>query len=339
MPACPSEEVILALAEDRLGPEQRASTEAHVDGCERCEALLSAARASRVAERRSSAATASEPPPFARGDRIGPYLVVAHAGRGAMGEVYRARDERLGRDVAVKALPARFADDPDRLTRFRHESRAAGTLSHHHLLTVLDVETHDGVPYLVTEWLTGTTLRERLLEGALPREQVLRLGVELARGLAAAHDRGVVHRALEPANVFLCADGACRILDFGLARLAEGDGEPGRPPERGAFPGRPGYAAPEQIRGLPVDHRADLFALGAVLHEAATGRPAFGAGGDVERMRAALRDEPPPLAGELGAVVARCLAKRPADRFQSAHDLAFVLELVRHHLDGLSLTR
>ncbi|MBN8232820.1 protein kinase [Corallococcus macrosporus] len=324
MSGCPSEETILAFVEDRLPPEQRALAEAHLSRCESCGSLLAAVAATWHAEGRLAEAA----PPlrsFAPGERVGPYVIVTHAGSGAMGDVYRARDERLGRDVALKVLPARFAQDAERLARFRQEARAAGALSHPHLLTLFDVGTHEDVPYLVTEWLDGVTLRTRLMRGPLPLEQVLRLGLQLAQGLAAAHARGIVHRDLKPANIFLCSNGSARILDFGLARLTE-RGEDASLTQSGAVVGTAGYMAPEQIRGQGVDARADVFSLGAVLHEAVSGHAPFGGESPVERMSAALRDEPPVLPGELGTVIARCLAKDPGDRFQSAQDLAFALE-------------
>ncbi|GMU10208.1 protein kinase domain-containing protein [Corallococcus caeni] len=326
MSGCPSEETILAFVEDRLPPEQRALAEAHLSRCEGCGSLIAAVAATWHAEGRLAEAV---PPPraFAPGEQLGPYVIVEHGDSGAMGDVYRARDNRLGRDVAVKVLPARFAQDAERLARFRQEARAAGALSHPHLLTLFDVGTHEDVPYLVTEWLEGVTLRTRLLRGPLPLEQVARLGIQLSQGLAAAHARGVIHRDLKPANIFLCANGSARILDFGLARLTERN-EDAALTQSGAVVGTAGYMAPEQIRGQDVDARADVFSLGAVLHEAVSGHAPFGGHSPVERMSAALRDEPPVLPGELGTVIARCLAKAPGDRFQSAQDLAFALESI-----------
>lgn len=326
MLACPSEEILLAFVEDRLRPDERAKTEAHVSSCGACGSLLAAVTACWHAEGRLPAVEPeADPVLLAEGARVGRYTVLRHAGSGAMGEVYRAHDPRLGRDVALKLLPARFAADPSRLARFQKEARAAGATSHPNLLAVFDLGEHEGCPYLVTEWLEGTTLRDRLLRGPLGADAALRLGIPLARGLAAAHAKGIVHRDLKPANLFLCGDGSCRILDFGLARLAEEPPE-GERTQTGAVVGTAGYMAPEQIRGQPVDARADLFALGAVLYEAVGGHRPFGGNTAVERMSAALRDDPPRLPGALGEVLARCLAKRPAERFQSAQDLAFSLE-------------
>ncbi|RKH51792.1 hypothetical protein D7Y23_09030 [Corallococcus sp. AB050B] len=337
MSGCPSEETILAFVEDRLLPEQRGLAEAHLSRCESCGSLLAAVAATWHAEGRLAEAA---PPPraFAPGEQVGPYVIVDHAGSGAMGDVYRARDGRLGRDVALKVLPARFARDPERLARFRQEARAAGALSHPHLLTLFDVGTHEDVPYLVTEWLEGVTLRARLMRGPLPPEQALRLGIQLAQGLAAAHARGVIHRDLKPANIFLCANGSARILDFGLARLTERI-EDAALTQSGAVVGTAGYMAPEQIRGQGVDARADVFSLGAVLHEAVSGRAPFDGDSPVERMSAALRDAPSVLPGELGTVIARCLAKAPEDRFQSAQDLAFALESIASRASPLAVRR
>ncbi|MBF5042195.1 protein kinase [Aggregicoccus sp. 17bor-14] len=329
MQACPTEENILAFVEGRLQPVERSLTESHVASCDSCGALLAAVAGAWHAEGRLRAPSTRERSRLAPGQQLGPYAVLAHAGSGAMGDVYRARDPRLGRDVALKVLPAHLAQEPMRLARFRQEARAAGALSHPHLLRVFDVGVHEGTPYLVSEWLEGRTLRAQLAQGALSREATLQLGVQLARGLAAAHERGIVHRDIKPANIFLCEDGGCRLLDFGLAKLVESveDEEPGT--RSGEVLGTVGYMAPEQIRGEAVDPRADLFGLCAVLYEACAGRPPFAGGSAGERLGATLRDEPPALEGELGRVLARGLAKAPSQRFQSAQDLAFVLESLR----------
>ncbi|RKH53351.1 protein kinase domain-containing protein [Corallococcus llansteffanensis] len=325
MTGCLTEETVLTFVEGRLRPGQRALIESHLSGCGACGELLAVVTGAWHEEGRLKDSAEPPPRPFIKGEQVGPYTVVGHAASGAMGDVYRAHDGRLGRDVALKALPARFVQDAERLARFRQEARAVGALSHPNLLTVFDVGTHEGVPYLITEWLEGVTLRERLLLGPLPLQQALRLGIQFAHGLAAAHARGVIHRDLKPANLFLCANGNGRILDFGLARLTEHRVD-AVATQSGAVVGTAGYMAPEQVRGQPVDARADVFALGAVLYEAVSGRAPFGGDSPVERMSAALRDDPPSLPGELGTVLARCLAKAPADRFQSAQDLAFALE-------------
>jgi len=277
------------------------------------------------------------------GDRLGPYEILSPLGAGGMGEVYRARDPRLGREVAVKVLPKSVTSDPDRLRRFEQEARAAGQLDHPGLLTVFDVGTHGGGPFIVSELLRGETLRERLRAGALPRPKAIELGAQIARGLAAAHAKGVVHRDLKPENLFLTHDGRGKILDFGLARVAPGPAGPGPQSEvatlsalttPGAIVGTVGYMSPEQVRGEATDARSDIFALGAVLYEMLTGRRAFSGASTVETMSAILKEEPPadlspfvPGGDVLWRLVKRCLDKRPEDRFQSAADLAFALDL------------
>jgi len=273
------------------------------------------------------------------GSCLGPYTILSPIGAGGMGEVYRARDPRLGREVAVKVLPAAVSGDGDRLRRFEQEARAASALNHPNILTVFDTGSQDGTVYLVTEILEGETLRSRLAGGALPARKAIEIGIQIARGLAAAHERGIVHRDLKPENLFLTRDGRVKILDFGLAKLqplldmAEAptvmtDTEPG------VVLGTVGYMAPEQVRSQPVDHRADLFALGAVLYEMLTGRRAFQRDSATETMAAILRDEPD--LAEYGRVIPRgldrivrhCLEKDPHHRFHSASDLAFGLESV-----------
>src|SRR5258706_9498263 len=279
------------------------------------------------------------------GTKLGPYEILAPLGAGGMGEVYRARDTRLGREVAVKVLPAAFASDPDRLRRFEQEARAAGALNHPNILVLHDVGTHEGTPYLVTELLEGETLRERLDQGALSPRKAIDIALQIARGLPAAHDHGLVHRDLKPANLFLLRDGRAKILDFGLAKLTrpEPSGTHGATPtvdtDKSVVMGTAGYMAPEQVRGQPADHRADLFAFGAILHEMLTGRRAFQGETSAETMTAILREEPPELARDghplppaLDRIVRHCLEKNPPERFQSASDIAFALEA----LSGLS---
>jgi len=281
---------------------------------------------------------------LAAGSRLGPYEILTPLGAGGMGEVYRARDPRLGREVAVKVLPAAVSADPDRLRRFEQEARAASALNHPNILTVFDIGAQDGVAYLVTELLEGETLRERLAGGALPVRKTVEIAVQISRGLAAAHERRIVHRDLKPENLFLTRDGHVKILDFGLAKLTAHGG--GSPSEMAAAPtllsggtepgfvlGTAGYMSPEQVQGLPADHRSDLFALGAVLYEMLAGRRAFQRGSAAETMTAVLREEPPDLAESgkavppgLDALVRHCLEKAPAERFQSARDLAFALD-------------
>src|SRR5512139_3453214 len=215
------------------------------------------------------------------GASLGPYVVVAPLGSGGMGEVYRARDERLGRDVAVKVLPAALAGDPERLRRFANEARAAAAISHPNVLAVYDVETA-GTPYVVFELLEGETLREHLSGGAVAPARAAEIAAQVARGLAAAHDKGIVHRDLKPDNVFLTRDGQVKILDFGLARVLEApsgaDLTAAPTLERtaaGTILGTSGYMSPEQVRGLPAEPRSDVFALGILLYEMLTGQRAF----------------------------------------------------------------
>jgi len=270
------------------------------------------------------------------GTRLGPYEVLASLGEGGMGEVYRAKDSRLGREVAVKVLPAEVAEDPERLRRFEQEARAASALQHPNLLTVHDVGDEDGIVYLVTELLRGEPLRERIGRGALPAAEALAIASQVARGLAAAHEKGIVHRDLKPDNVFLTRDGHAKILDFGLARidpllggeLAEADTIANRTGS-GVLLGTVGYMAPEQARGERADARSDLFAFGCLLYEMLAGSGPFRRASPLESLHAILNDEPPPLAGvpaSLERIVRHCLEKDPARRFQSAGELRDALD-------------
>jgi serine/threonine protein kinase len=303
--------------------------------------------------------------PLSSGTRLGPYEIIAPLGAGGMGEVYRARDSRLGREVAIKVLHANVSLDADRLRRFEQEARAAAALNHPNILAVFDIGDRDGSPYIVSELLEGETLREQLLSGALPVRRALDIAVQVAQGLAAAHDKGIVHRDLKPENIFITNDGRAKILDFGLAKLraegADGARAAGMTPEantlapsrnvgpsshqdnlttQGGTPhtepglvfGTVGYMAPEQIRSQPVDARTDIFAFGAVLYELLTGRRAFQRDTPAETMTAILREDPPELQSDaspippgLRRIVDRCLAKSPSGRFKSADDLAFAL--------------
>lgn len=281
--------------------------------------------------------------------QLGPYEVVGPLAAGGMGEVYRARDPRLGRDVAIKVLPAAFATDPDRLVRFEREARAVGQLNHPNVLAVFDVGSADGAPYLVTELLEGETLRERLRGRAISVRKAVDVLAQTARGLAAAHEKGVVHRDLKPENLFVTRDGRVKILDFGLAKLtfqqpASGgaDGEP-LPTEPGLIVGTAGYMSPEQVKGLPADPRSDIFSLGAILLEMVTGKKQFSRGTLVESLNAILNDEPEGLASAeqpfspvVGRIARRCLEKNPDERYQSARDLAFALEEVTLSFSGLT---
>ncbi len=278
------------------------------------------------------------------GSRLGPYEVLAPLGAGGMGEVYRARDPRLGREVAIKVLPEALRTDPDRLRRFEQEASAASALNHPNVLAVLDVGTHDGVPYVVSELLEGETLRERLRKAGLTPTRAVECAVQIALGLSAAHEKGIIHRDLKPENLFLTKDGRAKILDFGLAKLREprggGDGGTEVPTlshgtEPGAILGTVGYMSPEQVRGMPADQRSDIFSFGAVLYEMLSKRRAFVGESSPEVLTAILREDPPDLSSSeqnlspaLSRIVRRCLEKRPEDRFHSAHDLALALEAV-----------
>jgi hypothetical protein len=258
-----------------------------------------------------------------------------------MGEVYRAQDPRLRRDVAIKVLPEAFVQDLDRLRRFEHEARAASALNHPNILTVHDVGTQP-TPYLVTELLHGQSLRDALRDGPLTIPKALDFGVQIARGLAAAHEQHIVHRDLKPENLFVTTDGRLKILDFGLARLAPPrETKPDTSAETatkgltrsGVTLGTVGYMAPEQVRGEEVDSRSDIFAFGCVLYEMLAGRPPFAGASAADSMSAVLRDEPAPLVElrsglppSVGSVVHHCLEKDPQRRYQSAPDLAFALE-------------
>ena len=278
----------------------------------------------------------------APGTSIGRYEVIDLLGRGAMGVVYRARDGKLQREVAVKVLPPEFAADPERLRRFDQEALAAGSLNHPNVVTVFDVGTHDRAPYVVTELLEGNTLRERLEQGPLPLRKVFDFGAQIARGLAAAHAKGIVHRDLKPENLFVTRSGQVKILDFGIAKLSRREsvlgGEQGdslAATATGMIVGTVGYMAPEQVRGEATDHRADLFALGCVLYEMTTGVRAFHGASMVDTMSAILQSdlpefpEPVRTSGPaLIAVIRHLVEKSPAERFESARDLAFGLETV-----------
>ena len=269
------------------------------------------------------------------GTRLGPYEVLGSLGAGGMGEVYKAQDTRLGRLVAIKVLPAAFASDPDRLARFEREAKAVAALSHPNILAIFDTGVQETQAYVVTELLDGETLGERLQSGALPVRKAIELAVQIARGLAAAHAKGIVHRDLKPANVFLLADGQVKILDFGLAKPIPAGTDATAAPvtDPGSILGTVGYMAPEQVRGQAVDARTDLFAFGAVLYEMLTGQRAFKRDTAAETLTAILKDDPPELTGSrpdlsptLERIVRHCLEKNPAERFQSARDVAFALE-------------
>ena len=278
---------------------------------------------------------------LASGTRLGPYEILSPLGAGGMGEVYRARDERLKRDVAIKVLPASYSQDADRLRRFEQEAQAAGGLNHPNITAVYDLGSHEGAPYIVTELLEGETLRARLAGGALPARKAIDYASQIAQGLAAAHEKGIVHRDLKPENLFLTKEGRAKILDFGLAKLTQpesGSGPQTNLPtatagtEPGVVMGTLGYMSPEQVKGKTVDARSDIFSFGAILYEMLSGSRAFHRESAAETMSAILREEPPDLSATsrniqpgLERIVRHCLEKSPEERFHSAHDLAFDL--------------
>jgi len=274
-----------------------------------------------------------------KGTRLGDFEILSLLGAGGMGEVYRARDRRLDRDVAIKVLPQFVSLDPERLRRFEQEAKAAAALNHPSILAVFQMGSYQGAPYLVSELLEGETLREQVKRGPIPPKKAIDYGVQIARGLAAAHEKSIVHRDLKPENLFVTRDGRIKILDFGLAKLMHSESETQftkqtldtRP---GAVLGTVGYMAPEQVRGLAADHRSDIFAFGAILYEMLAGRRAFQKPTSADTMSAILNEDPPPIPETapqaplaLQRAVHRCLEKSPDQRFQSASDLAFALEL------------
>ena len=268
------------------------------------------------------------------GTRLGPYELVAPVGAGGMGEVFRARDTRLNRDVAVKVLPAGVYGDPSRRSRFEQEARAAAALHHPGIVAVFDVGEQDGVAYMVTELVDGETLRGLLAGGALPLRKAADLGVQVAEALAAAHAAGISHRDLKPENIMVTREGRAKILDFGLAKFAPQTSTEATltnvGTEPGAVMGTVGYMSPEQARGLAADHRADLFSFGVVLYEMLGGKRAFQRDTAIETLNAIIKEDPAPLPpgvpAAYGTVVSHCLEKEPVARFQSAKDLAFALQ-------------
>ncbi len=278
------------------------------------------------------------------GARLGPYEILSPLGAGGMGEVYRAKDTRLGREVAVKVLPERFAQDADLVRRFEQEARAVAALSHPNILTLFDFGKEGNRLYAVTELLEGETLRTRLAHSAPAWSKAVQIATAVADGLSAAHSRGIIHRDLKPENVFLTSDGRVKVLDFGLARwkpTVSGRSETSAPTavagtEPGYLMGTIGYMAPEQVRGEQADVPSDIFALGCVLYESVSGRKPFSGKTSAETMASILRDTAPDLSAadpapprELSRIVAHCLEKEPGERFQSARDLAFALRAVQ----------
>ena len=273
------------------------------------------------------------------GERVGAYIVEHLLGSGGSGEVWRARDARIGRDVAIKVLLPHFSKDAERLRRFAEEARTAGALNHSNILAVYDVGEHQGAPFLVSECLEGESLRARLDAGPVGQDEAVVVALGIARGLAAAHARGIVHRDLKPDNVFLRSDGGVKILDFGVAKLlmpVDPLFAAGSHTVTGAIIGTAGYMAPEQVRGENVDARADLFALGATLYEMLHGQRPFRGASAIETLHAILTTEVPDLGSvhhrvspSLATIVTRLLKKAPDARFQSAVDLAWALEQVK----------
>ena len=277
---------------------------------------------------------------FESGTKLGEYEVKSLIGSGGMGEVYRARDSQLGRDVAIKVLPSFLSSDSDRLRRFEQEARAAAALNHPNILAVFQMGKYEGTPYLVSELLEGETLREQIKRGRLSVRKAIDYGVQIARGLAAAHEKGIVHRDLKPENLFVTKDGRLKILDFGLAKLTQPQFSSENSAltftegtEAGVVMGTVGYMSPEQVRGQAADHRADIFAFGAILYEMLAGKRAFQKPTSPETMTAILNEDPPGIsqvaanvAPALQRMVHRCLEKNPEQRFQSASDLAFDLD-------------
>jgi Tol biopolymer transport system component len=282
------------------------------------------------------------------GSKLGPYEIVAPLGAGGMGEVYRARDSRLKREVAIKVLPQAFSRDTDRLRRFEQEALATAALNHPNILAVFDIGTNEGSPYVVSELLEGETLRDRLRGGSIALRKTLDYALQIAHGLAAAHEKGIIHRDLKPENLFVTKDGRVKILDFGLAKLTQPEsGDHTSLPtmtqatEAGVVLGTAGYMSPEQVRGVAVDARSDIFSFGAILYEMISGKRAFHGDTAADTMSAILREDPPDLSETnrsvspaLERMVQHCLEKSPEQRFHSASDIAFDLE----HLSGVSST-
>ena len=272
--------------------------------------------------------------------QLGPYKIIELIGAGGMGEVYRARDTRLLRDVALKLLPASFTSDPDRLRRFEHEARTVAALNHPNILSVYDVGNVDGVHFIVSELLEGETLRQKITSAGMPARKAIDLAVQLASGLAGAHEQGIVHRDLKPENIFITRSGRLKILDFGLAKLRRPhemaetvDGVSEAHTSVGQVLGTAGYMSPEQVKGDAVDQRSDIFSFGSILYEMLNGQRAFKRNTGAETMSAILNEEPAEITSHSGAVapaleriVRHCMEKQPAQRFQSAHDIAFALE-------------
>ena len=290
---------------------------------------------------------------FPSGSRLGPYEVLSRLGAGGMGEVWRARDERLQRDVAIKVLPRELSSDAGRLKRFEKEARSASALNHPNIVTIYDIGSHDSVSYIAMELVEGKTLRELLFSGPIPVKRVLLIATQIAEGLARAHEAGIVHRDLKPENVMVTKDGRVKILDFGLAKLTYTGADSGEgtnlPTETGTDAGTVlgtvGYMSPEQASGRPVDYRSDQFSFGSILYELLTGRRAFQKKSGAQTLAAIIEQEPEPIAalspqtpGPLRWIVERCLAKDPEERYGTTRDLARELATVRDHLSEASVS-
>src|SRR5262245_54558385 len=271
------------------------------------------------------------------GARLGPYEILEPLGSGGMGEVYRARDERLGRIVAIKVLRQDLAADPDRIERFEREARSASALNHPNIVTIHDVGVEGSTSYIAMEWVDGASLRELVAAGKpQPPPVVVKIGAQIAEGLAKAHGAGIVHRDLKPDNVMVTGDGLVKILDFGLAKLSPAAADLGSQlatqsggTVAGVLVGTVGYMSPEQATGAVVDYRSDQFALGIILYELATGKRAFGRASAPQTLAAIIEDEVervethnPRVPAQLSRVIARCLAKKPDERYESTRDLA-----------------
>src|SRR5947208_9377445 len=277
------------------------------------------------------------------GTKLRRYEIRSKIGEGGMGEVYRAYDPSMHREVAIKVLPAALSVDKDRLARFEQEAQTAGALNHPNVLVIYHIDTHDGSPYIVSELLEGEALRERMGGVALPQRKAIDYALQIAHGLAAAHEKGIVHRDLKPENIFITKDGRVKILDFGIAKLTQAEGSQSQtdiPTRRvdtspGVVMGTVGYMSPEQVRGQAVDHRCDIFSFGAILYEMLSGRRAFHGESAADTMSAILKEDPPDLSGTnqnvspaLERLVNHCLEKDLESRFHSASDLAFALEAI-----------
>jgi hypothetical protein len=284
------------------------------------------------------------------GSRLGPYEIIAPLGAGGMGEVYRARDDRLGREVAIKVLPEGFAADRDRLARFEREARSASALNHPNIVTIYEIGRSDSVSFISMELVQGKTLRELIAEGALPTKTVLAIGAQIADALARAHEAGIIHRDLKPENLMVTREGLVKVLDFGLAKLALPDSDKvsalptlGTATHPGVVLGTAGYMSPEQASARPVDFRSDHFAVGSILYEMATGKRAFARGTAAETLAAVIREEPEPVVSlapglppPVRWVIERCLAKDPQERYAATRDLAHDLSQLRDHAAEIS---